>query len=403
MAYSHSPRIGLWFIGALGGVGSTSALGLAALALGHQEPMGCVTALPQFQEVPFAQWGQFVVGGHDIRTGTFEGSLQEYQQRSNVVDSQLLQRCSELLSVWSQNLRPAVRYKLNSTIATLAGDAEPRQEAASLSEAIALAQADLAAFMKANQLDQVVVVNVASTEPPFDAASVPATWPELKAAISSNSIDLPLSTILAVAALDAGHTYVNATPSTGANLPAVEELAIQRGAPHLGRDLKTGETLLKSVLAPMFLQRNLKVLSWVGHNILGNRDGLVLNDPANKASKLKSKDALLADMLGYKPQSLVSIEYVESLDDWKTAWDHIHFAGFLGTKMTLQFTWQGCDSMLAAPLVLDLARLAVLAKSRGEKGCFTPVASFFKSPNGVAEHDLSKQFELLVHYLAQVN
>jgi myo-inositol-1-phosphate synthase len=141
------------------------------------------------------------------------------------------------------------------------------------------------------------------------------------------------------------------------------------------------------------------VLSWVGHNILGNRDGLVLNDPNNKATKLKSKDALLGELLGYRPQSHVSIEYIESLDDWKTAWDHIHFEGFLGTKMTLQFTWQGCDSLLAAPLVIDLARLALLAQRRGESGAMTALASFFKSPVGVAEHDLGKQFDMLVGYL----
>ena len=153
--------------------------------------------------------------------------------------------------------------------------------------------------------------------------------------------------------------------------------------PHAGQDLKTGETLVKSVLAPMFARRNLRVLSWVGHNILGNRDGQVLNDPDNKASKVKSKDALLAELLGYKPQSLVSIEYVESLDDWKTAWDHIHFEGFLGTKMMLQFTWQGCDSLLAAPLVIDLVRLAALAQRRGESGVMPHLACFFKSPVGV--------------------
>jgi myo-inositol-1-phosphate synthase len=136
----------------------------------------------------------------------------------------------------------------------------------------------------------------------------------------------------------------------------------------------------------------------VGHNILGNRDGQVLADPENKASKVKSKDALLAELLGYKPQSLVSIEYVESLDDWKTAWDHVHFEGFLGTKMTLQFTWQGCDSLLAAPLVIDLVRLALLAQRRGEAGPMTHAACFFKSPLGVAEHDFGKQFELLERY-----
>ena len=117
----------------------------------------------------------------------------------------------------------------------------------------------------------------------------------------------------------------------------------------MGCDGKTGETLLKSVLAPMFRQRNLQVMSWVGHNIFGNMDGKVLDDPANKATKVTSKDHLLAQILGYQPQTLVSIEFIESLGDWKTAWDHIHFQGFLGTPMTLQFIWQGCDSLLGGP------------------------------------------------------
>src|SRR5206468_9758309 len=125
------------------------------------------------------------------------------------------------------------------------------------------------------------------------------------------------------AAIDAGLPYPTLPPPPGATPPALDELARKRGGPPAGQALKPGETLLKSVLAPLFARRNLRVLSWVGHNILGNRDGLVLNDPENKASKLRSKDALLAELLGYRPQTLVSIEYVESLDDWKTAWDHV--------------------------------------------------------------------------------
>jgi myo-inositol-1-phosphate synthase len=125
----------------------------------------------------------------------------------------------------------------------------------------------------------------------------------------------------------------------------------------------------------------------------------VLNDPQNKASKVKSKDSLLAELLGYKPQSLVSIEFVESLDDWKTAWDHVHFEGFLGTKMTMQFTWQGCDSLLAAPLVIDLARLTLREQRRNGAGALHWLASFFKSPIGVNEHDFARQFEMLVEQL----
>ena len=150
---------------------------------------------------------------------------------------------------------------------------------------------------------------------------------------------------------------------------------------------------MKTVLAPMFAHRNLKVMSWVGHNIFGNRDGLVLDDPTNKTSKVETKDRVITEILGYKPASLVTIEYLPDMGDWKTAWDHIHFQGFLGTKMTLQFTWQGCDSLLAAPLAIDLARLADLEKQRGGKGLMRHLACFFKSPEGVEENDFFKQFE----------
>ena len=148
----------------------------------------------------------------------------------------------------------------------------------------------------------------------------------------------------------------------------------------------------------MFAARNLRVLSWVGHNIFGNRDGQVLDDPANKESKLRSKDALISQIVGYRPQTHVSIEYIESLDDWKTAWNHIHFRGFLGVKMTMQFIWQGCDSVLAGPLVLDLARLALLAQRRGEGGVLRHLACFFKNPMGTEEHDFFKQMALLEEY-----
>src|SRR6185503_6256729 len=137
----------------------------------------------------------------------------------------------------------------------------------------------------------------------FELADEHHSLEKLQAALERPGLTpLPTSSLYAYAAIDAGFPYVNLTPSRGATLPALEELAAKRNVPVAGQDLKTGETLLKSVLAPLFARRNLRVLSWVGHNILGNRDGLVLNDPENKASKLRSKDALLADILGYRPQ-----------------------------------------------------------------------------------------------------
>jgi myo-inositol-1-phosphate synthase len=129
-------------------------------------------------------------------------------------------------------------------------------------------------------------------------------------------------------------------------------------------------------------------------------------DRLTKAAKVRSKDHLLASILGYPPQTHVSIEYIRSLGDWKTAWDHVHFRGFLGTPMTFQFTWQGCDSILAAPLVIDLVRLTERAWRRGEQGMLRGLAPFFKSPLGVDEQDFAKQCAMLdawIESLAQIS
>lgn len=393
-------RVGLWMIGACGGVASTTALGLSALARGLTPTTGLVTALPRLDALHLDEPATFVVGGHDVRQATLLSAVRELHGRSNVFDERTIAACAPDLEAWSANVRPGVAFRPNAALAAIADRPDVRTFSTPKA-AIEQVQRDLRAFQQSHELDQIVVVNAASTEPPFAPGDEHQSLDRLAAALEKPGAALPTSSLYAYAALDAAFPYVNLTPSRGATLPAIEELARRRGVPVAGQDLKTGETLLKSVLAPLFARRNLRVLSWVGHNILGNRDGLVLNDPENKASKVRSKDALLAELLGYKPQSLVSIEYVESLDDWKTAWDHVHFEGFLGTKMTLQFTWQGCDSLLAAPLVLDVARLALLAQRRGESGVMPHLACFFKSPVGVTDHDFGKQFELLERYAAE--
>ncbi|HEY2909292.1 MAG TPA: inositol-3-phosphate synthase [Gemmataceae bacterium] len=391
-------RVGLWLIGACGGVGSTTALGLSALARGLTSNTGLVTELPQFAALELDTPAAFVVGGHDIRKANFLSAVKELHCRSNVFDERTIAACAGDLETWSANLRPGVAYRANAAVAAMA-DRTDLKAVPSPRAGIEQIQHDLAAFVSSAKLDQLVIANAASTEPPVELGEEHQSLERLTAALNRSAPVLSTSSLYAFAAIDAGFPYVNLTPSRGATMPALEELALERGVPLAGQDLKTGETLLKSVLAPLFARRNLKVLSWVGHNILGNRDGRVLSDPENKASKIKSKDALLGELLGYRPQSHVSIEYIESLDDWKTAWDHIHFEGFLGTKMTLQFTWQGCDSLLAAPLVLDIARLALLAQRRGESGSLKHLACFFKSPIGVNEHDFHEQFAMLDEYV----
>jgi myo-inositol-1-phosphate synthase len=390
-------RVGLWLIGACGGVGTTATLGLAALTRGLTDSTSLVTALPLFEPLGLDAPARFVVGGHEIRRSGFRQTVRELQQRSNIFDHDLAAACEPDLEAWEANIRPGTVLNAGPTIARLA-DLPEAHRFETARAAIIQIQNDLRDFRERQRLEQVVVVNVTSTEPPYTIGEDHATLAKLNAALDRKPPVLPASSLYAYAALDLGMPYINFTPSLGASAPALEELALARKTPHGGKDGKTGETLMKSVLAPMFALRNWEILSWVGHNIFGNRDGQVLDDPSNKSSKIKTKDALISQIVGYKPQTHVSIEYIQSLDDWKTAWNHIHYRGFLNTKMTLQFIWQGCDSVLAGPLVLDLARLALLARGRGESGVLTHLACFFKNPMGVTFHDFFKQFALLEAY-----
>src|SRR5262245_28745237 len=394
-------QVGLWLIGACGGVGSTAALGLAALSRGLTDTTSLVTPLPLFDALGLDQPARFVVGGHEIRQAGFRQTVAELHERSNVFDERLIAGCQEQLAEWEANVRPGTVLGAGPTIARLA-DRPEVHKAETTRQAIAQIEADLAAFRETHRLDQVVVVNVSSTEPPFETGEAHASMQALARTLDRRPPLLPASSSYAFAALDLGLPYVNFTPSLGATFPALEELAVARKTVVAGKDGKTGETLLKTVLAPMFKHRNWQVLSWVWNNIFGNRDGLVLDDPAKKSSKIKTKDQVISGVVGYRPQTHVSIEYIESMDDWKTAWNHIHFKGFLGTKMIMQVIWQGCDSLLAGPLVLDLARLALLAQRRGESGVLRHLACFFKNPHGVGVHDFFEQFAMLEDYVKTV-
>ena len=350
-------RIGIWLVGAKGGVASTALVGLAALKKGLVGEFGLVSQLPQFASCDLADWKDFVVGGHEIRDVRLYDEALRMHSESRAIDHDLLVKCKAELDKIDKQIRPGTIINVGPTIEKFASaDLQKRRETPRAS--IERLQADLRAFIDQQKLAHLIVVNVASTEPIVAGAdALPADWAGLDKLIDKpGKCPLPASSLYAIAALDLGCSYLNFTPSLGASPAAIGQLAQLRGARHMGYDGKTGETLLKSTLAPMFANRNLQVMSWVGHNIFGNLDGKVLDDPSNKKSKVTSKDRILRDILGYSPQTLVSIEYIASLGDWKTAWDHVHFKGFLGTPMTFQFIWQGCDSLLAAPLVLDLAR-----------------------------------------------
>jgi len=381
-------------------VGTTITLGLAAMARGLADRTGLVTALPPFRDLPLPEPGDFVVGGHEIRSTSFAESAEEFRRNSGVFDAAWIAACRGELDAASARVRPGPRLGLSTVVSGLADWAEAGAVRTARQAVDAIA-ADLGAFVASESIDHLIVLNVGSTEPPFPLGDVHQHWKTLKPRLEDATQGLPSSALYALAAIEGGHSYINFTPSLGASIPAIHELARATGALHAGKDGKTGETLMKTVLAPMFAHRNLKVSSWVGHNIFGNRDGLVLDDPTSKTSKVETKDRVIAEILGYKPSSIVTIEYLPDMGDWKTAWDHIHFQGFLGTKMTLQFTWQGCDSLLAAPLAIDLARLTDLEKQRGGHGQMRHLACFFKSPEGVTEHDFFKQFDRLIDHVAK--
>jgi myo-inositol-1-phosphate synthase len=395
-----SGRVGLWIIGARGGVATTAAIGLAALRESTVDHAGLVSALPQFRHLDLVDWQQIELGGHEVRNSDCLTEAMQLANNSRAISRELVISVQPQLEALDRQIRPGVILNVGRAIESIA-DKKYVRHPASPKAAVAAIQSDLDEFLTTKKLERLIVVNLASTEPPFDQSSLPSTWAELEPQLESSSCCLPASSIYAIAALQRGWPYINFTPSAGSGPAAIRDLANRVGTCHMGHDGKTGETFLKSVLAPAFANRNLNIMSWVGHNIFGNMDGQILDDPLNKQTKMASKDKLLGDILGYQPQTLISIEYIKSLGDWKTAWDHIHFRGFLGTPMVMTFTWQGCDSILAAPLVLDLFRFTELAARKGETGLLTFLSSFFKSPLGVKENDFAKQFEMLVTWAAR--
>ena len=391
------PSLGLWLAGGRGNVATTTAVGAYAIAQGLADPTGLVTELPLFGSLPWPPLDAVPIGGWEVDTTPLLERARALTGPGGFLRPEHVEAAAAWLAACDGEIRPGTTRGCGATIERVAGHGASGPAA----ELVAQFKDDLIAYRERHHLDTVVVVNLASTE-----AAPPAPFPAddlaaLRRAIEGDDPCLPASTLYAVAALEAGCAWINFTPSPGGSCAALTALAEECGLPLYGSDGKTGETLMKSVLAPLFAMRHLRVLAWEGYNLLGNGDGAVLDDPANKQTKVASKDHLLAEILGYPLHTRVGIDYVPSLDDWKTAWDLIHFEGFLGTRMTLQFTWQGCDSALAAPLILDLARLAGLAMARGEAGPMTHLCSFFKSPMGETPADLAAQFDLLRRYLAE--
>ncbi len=396
---SSSRRLGLWLVGARGSVATCVAYGLGALREGLIEPTGLGTEAPPLDALDLVPLDNLVLGGHDVTRRALTRTAGELA-RHGVLRGELLEAGSGLAGEYEARIRPGVLDDADVGFADLDPQAADRSGAPPR-ERVERLRADWDEFQAETGVDRVVVCNLASTEAWREPR--PA-WNELGAferALDAGEAP-PASTLYAYAALGSGRPFVNFTPSLGATPAALRALAEREGVPHCGNDGKTGETLLKTVLAPMFAARALRVLSWQGYNMLGNRDGEVLADPLHRRAKLESKDEALRSILDDPDlHTGVGIDYVPSLQDWKTAWDFVHFEGFLGVRMSLQLTWSGSDSALAAPLVLDLARLAELAAARGEAGAMEHTACYFKSPLGGGTHAFHEQVERLLEYARQ--
>ena len=390
-------RVGLWLIGGRGAISTCVVYGLAGMRLGLLEPLGLSTERAPLARLPLVDLEDLVLAGHDVTRGDISRSAVELA-KTGILTRDLVSACAADAAAYDSRVRPGILDGPDVGLADLDPEAS-RLGSAPPREQVERVVADLTAFREEQDLAHVVVCNLASTEAWRDEREEWRDLAAFEAALDAGTSQ-PASCIYAYAALRAGASHVNFTPSPGASIPALGELARELSLPICGNDGKTGETLMKTVLAPMFTARALRVLSWQGYNMLGNRDGEVLADPVHKESKLRNKDEALRQLLGGGDElhTHVGIDYVPSLADWKTAWDFIHFEGFLGTRMSLQFTWAGSDSALAAPLVLDLARLAALAAERGEGGAMAHTACFFKSPLGGGTHDFYAQYRRLLEY-----
>ena len=397
-----SERVGVWIVGALGDVATTLVLGAGAIARDLAPTTGLVSEAPPLACLPTVPLGALVFAGHDVREGTPQAAAANLA-RAGVIPVSLLAPLEGELAAYAARIRPGVTFGAGELVRGLESSGSAALRASGPREALSLLRQDLAAFREAEGLSRIVVVALASTEP------LPEPLPELEsleglqALIASDDLRVPASVLYAVAAMEEGCAYVNFTPSLGSTPAGVAALAEARGVPHMGKDGKTGQTLVRTALAPMFAARNFQVASWAGFNILGNRDGEVLEEPGANAAKTTGKDKVLGAILGDRlGTSLTRIDYVPSLGDWKTAWDHVHFQGFLGTQMHLELTWRGADSALAAPLVLDLVRLLELAQRQGRAGLQPGLASFFKTPEGTAVQSFPDQLQLLEGYAREL-
>ena len=383
--------LGVAIVGLGGAVGTTMVAGIELLKKGVVDLNGLPLAnigandLTDYRNLVFAGWDVFpdhlakAAEQHDVLTHRQFVGVEE-QLRS--------------IKPWPAISNPQFLSNIDGT---------NRLAIAGHRETIDKLRADLRAFRES--VGSVVVINLASTEKlAVEGNESFNTLADFERALDENSTDISPAILYAYAAIAEAVPYGNFTPSVGADIPALIDFAERQKVPIAGKDGKTGQTFIKSVLAPAFRSRALKVQGWYSTNILGNRDGLALSNEESLASKVKTKSSLLEDILGYDVEDhIVDIKYYRPRGDNKEAWDNIDISGFLGQPMQLKVNFLCKDSILAAPLAIEISRCLDLAHRRGQGGVQEQLSVFFKLPmskSGRPEQAFHKQEDMLLEWLA---
>jgi myo-inositol-1-phosphate synthase len=402
MTQGNSTSTGVLFVGLGGAVATTVVGGVFAIQRAVMQPIGLVTEDDQWEALDFLSLNSLVFGGWDVRSVDLYTAATEHQ----VIPSDILPAITDDLkrvTSWA-----GVAVSVDQAVANIAnangnGNGSAKKFYVTRQQGVAQLMRDIAEFRRQHRLDQVIVINTTSTEPPV-SLEAPALQDlvSFEAGIKANDPAISTGMIYAYAALKSGCPYINFTPNTTVETPALLELAEQQHVPVAGKDGKTGQTMYKTIIGPMLAMRRLRLRGWYSTNILGNRDGQVLHNPDNLESKIQTKSSVLSSILGYDDFThVVRIDYFPPSGDAKEAWDHIVFKGWLGEEMSLRINWQGKDSPLAAPLIVDLLRLVELGHRQGLTGVLQHCACFFKAPYHVSEHNMFVQYEALMRYLEE--
>ncbi len=383
-------KLGIAVVGIGGAVGTTMAAGIELLKKGVVGTEGLplanltVPGMADYTDIVFAGWDLF---GEHLGKAAEEHDVLTHRQFVAAEDG------LKTIKPWPAVSDPKFWSHIGG---------EHKLGGGSHREVVEKIRANLREFIAV--CDSVVVINLASTEKlTAEGNEIFNSLADFEKALDEDSPDISPAMLYAYAAMTKGIPYGNFTPSVAADIPALIELADVRKVPVAGKDGKTGQTFIKTVLAAALKSRALKVEGWYSTNILGNRDGLALSNEDSLASKVKTKSSVLEDILGYEVEDhLVDIRYYRPRGDNKEAWDNIDISGFLGQQMQIKVNFLCKDSILAAPLAIEIARCLDLAKQRGESGIQEHLSVFFKLPMSKSERPVQafpEQQELLLKWL----